>query len=82
VGWFLWSIGTQLLLQNPVCFLGYAVVSWRFFRARIEDEEWALLNFFGQDYLDYQARVGTLLPGIKGVMLNARKNDKNKNSDN
>jgi len=73
VGWFLWSIGTQLLLQNPVCFLGYAIVSWRFFRARIEDEEWALLNFFGQDYRDYQARVGTLLPGIKGVMLSARK---------
>lgn len=32
---FYWSIGSQLLLGNPVCTVAYAVVSWRFFKNRI-----------------------------------------------
>ncbi|KAH3817929.1 protein-S-isoprenylcysteine O-methyltransferase-like [Dreissena polymorpha] len=66
VGWFLWSIGTQIILCNPVCLIGYTIVSWRFFNERIYEEEIALLNFFGEDYLDYQRRVGTGIPFIKG----------------
>jgi len=69
VGWFLWSVGTQVLLKNPLCFLAYTVVSWRFFRERIFEEEHTLINFFGDDYLDYQERVGTGLPGVKGFLL-------------
>lgn len=34
-GFFIWSIGTQVLLINPVCTVGYTVVTWRFFRDRI-----------------------------------------------
>ncbi|CAI6005052.1 unnamed protein product [Closterium sp. NIES-65] len=34
-GWFMWSIATQLLLVNPLCTLAFALVSWRFFAARI-----------------------------------------------
>jgi len=30
-GWFLWSIGTQLLLSNPVSMITYSVVAWFFF---------------------------------------------------
>ena len=33
-GWFYWSIGTQLLMCNPVCTLGYAYASWKFFEER------------------------------------------------
>ncbi|KAK3104950.1 hypothetical protein FSP39_013901 [Pinctada imbricata] len=66
VGWFYWSIGTQMILFNPVCIVVYTLVSWRFFRARIYEEEIYLLNFFGEDYVDYQRRVGTGLPFIHG----------------
>ncbi|KAK7486044.1 hypothetical protein BaRGS_00022653 [Batillaria attramentaria] len=66
VGWFCWSLGTQIMLCNPFCLVGYAVVSWRFFNERIYEEEIYLLNFFGEDYLDYQRRVPTGLPFISG----------------
>lgn len=66
VGWFLWSIGTQIILCNPCCLVGYTIVSWRFFRDRIFDEEMYLLSFFGDDYVQYQKRVGTGLPFIYG----------------
>eukprot|EP00035_Acanthoeca_spectabilis_P004230 m.100614 g.100614 ORF g.100614 m.100614 type:complete len:317 (-) comp12493_c0_seq4:5769-6719(-) len=66
VGWFYWSIGTQLLLCNPICLLAYPVISWQFFRDRIDREELRLITFFGKDYVDYQRRVGTGLPFISG----------------
>ncbi|XP_013785267.1 protein-S-isoprenylcysteine O-methyltransferase-like [Limulus polyphemus] len=69
VGWFWWSVGTQLLLCNPVCLIGYTVASWKFFKTRIIEEEITLLNFFGEDYVMYQKRVGTGLPFIRGYRL-------------
>lgn len=66
VGWFFWSVGTQIVLLNPVCFLLYAYVSFTFFSERIYVEEFTLISFFGQEYRDYQARVGTGIPGISG----------------
>jgi len=66
VGWFLWSVGSQLILINPLCLVGYTVVTYLFFRERIEVEEYTLVSFFGQEYRDYQKRVGTGLPWITG----------------
>lgn len=34
-GFFWWSIGTQLLVGNKVCLVGFAFVLWRFFSRRI-----------------------------------------------
>ena len=34
-GFFWWGLGTQVVLGNVVCLLGYAVVLWRFFSSRI-----------------------------------------------
>lgn len=34
-GFFWWGLGTQLVLGNVVCFVGYAVVLWVFFKRRI-----------------------------------------------
>lgn len=34
-GFFWWGLGTQLMLGNAVCFVGYALVLWRFFSGRI-----------------------------------------------
>jgi protein-S-isoprenylcysteine O-methyltransferase len=35
MGWFWWSVGSQLLLANPICTAGFFYVSWRFFSRRI-----------------------------------------------
>lgn len=69
VGWFWWSIGTQIILGNPVCTLLYTAVSWKFFKDRIYVEELTLLNFFGDDYVEYQKNVPTGLPGIRGYSV-------------
>lgn len=75
VGWFLWSVGTQILLNNPFCFVCYAVVSWKFFDQRIRDEEATLISFFGDQYLDYQERVGTGLLGVKGLQCDEKEKE-------
>lgn len=41
MGWFLWTIGSQVLLANPICGIGYTIVSWGFFRDRIPYVVWA-----------------------------------------
>lgn len=37
-GFFWWGLGTQMVLGNMVCFVGYALVLWRFFSTRIKRE--------------------------------------------
>lgn len=69
VGWFYWSIGTQVLLCNPVCLVGYSAASWMFFKERIEDEEESLVLFFGEDYVEYKKRVRTGIPFVKGYPM-------------
>ncbi|XP_064545078.1 protein-S-isoprenylcysteine O-methyltransferase [Drosophila montana] len=69
VGWFYWSIGTQVILMNPLCICIYALVSWLFFHDRIYVEEYSLLYFFQSDYARYQKRVPTGLPFIKGYLI-------------
>lgn len=65
-GWFLWAVGSQVMLLNPLCFIGYIVVSWRYFYARISFEETLLLQFFRQEYEEYGKRVPTRIPFIYG----------------
>lgn len=60
----------QLILQNPLCFCAYALMSWRFFHDRVLMEEITLLNFFGEDYVKYQEKVCTGLPFISGYKIN------------
>lgn len=59
----------QVLLCNPICMVGYALVSWRFFRERIEEEEITLIHFFGEEYLEYKRKVPSGLPFIRGVRV-------------
>lgn len=56
-GWFYWSMGTQIILLNPVCLIGYIVASYKFFKQRILDEELILIEFFGNDYIAYKKQV-------------------------
>ncbi|KAH0839888.1 Isoprenylcysteine carboxyl methyltransferase family-domain-containing protein [Lanmaoa asiatica] len=63
-GFFYWALGTQMVLQNPVSFIGFTVILWRFFYRRTRVEERALVQFFGSDYEAYRRRVGTWIPFI------------------
>eukprot|EP01018_Ginkgo_biloba_P007348 Gb_37860 [translate_table: standard] len=64
-GFFIWSVGTQVMLCNPVCAIAYAVVTWRFFAKRIAYEEFFLRKFFGCNYVEYAQRVPSGVPLIK-----------------
>lgn len=63
-GFFWWGLGTQLVMGNVVCFVGYAAVLWRFFSTRIRHEEMFLVKFFGGEYVDYRNKVGTKIPFV------------------
>lgn len=64
MGWFYWSIGTQVLLCNPVCLIGYTIASLQFFADRIAYEEAMLLDFFGDQYRAYQGHVPIRIIGL------------------
>jgi len=64
LGWFLWSVSSQLVLGNPFCLLAYGYVSWKFFAGRIPGEEDALISFFGEEYEQYARKVPCGLPFI------------------
>lgn len=64
-GFFWWSLGTQMLLGNMVCMVGFAIALWRFFDSRIAAEEEALERFFGNDYRQYRQRVAVGIPLIR-----------------
>uniref|UniRef100_A0A915DPU9 Protein-S-isoprenylcysteine O-methyltransferase n=1 Tax=Ditylenchus dipsaci TaxID=166011 RepID=A0A915DPU9_9BILA len=66
LGWLLWSVGTQIILCNPICTCVYAYVTFNFFEDRIYEEERYLIEFFGQRYIAYQQKVQTGIPGIPG----------------
>nr|CAG4637313.1 EOG090X0CFU [Ceriodaphnia reticulata]SVE73164.1 EOG090X0CFU [Ceriodaphnia reticulata] len=69
VGWFYWSIGTQVILCNPLCAVAYTIASWKFFFERVFEEEMTLLHFFGHEYVAYQSQVPTGLPLIHGYNM-------------
>uniref|UniRef100_A0A2N9GAD1 Protein-S-isoprenylcysteine O-methyltransferase n=1 Tax=Fagus sylvatica TaxID=28930 RepID=A0A2N9GAD1_FAGSY len=64
-GFFIWSVGTQIMLCNPVSTIGFAIVVWRFFMQRIPYEEYFLRQFFHSDYEEYARRVPSGVPFIK-----------------
>lgn len=75
-GWFWWSIGTQILLANPVCLVGYAWASWAFFNDRIPYEEATLLAFYPNDYPRYAKSTWLLIPFIESDPGNVAKESK------
>jgi protein-S-isoprenylcysteine O-methyltransferase len=61
-GFFIWSVGCQILCCNLVCSIGFTYVLWKFFYYRIQDEEPLLISFFGEEYLEYKQKVPILIP--------------------
>ncbi|GAB4838419.1 protein-S-isoprenylcysteine O-methyltransferase [Ancistrocladus abbreviatus] len=64
-GFFVWSVGTQVMLLNPICTVAFAVVVWHFFAERISYEEYFLRHFFGAEYEEYAQRVVSGVPFVK-----------------
>jgi protein-S-isoprenylcysteine O-methyltransferase len=64
-GFFYWSIGTQVLLGNPISAVLFTFILWRFFHRRIQREEVYLVKFFGKDYEDYRKKVSVGIPLLR-----------------
>jgi len=63
-GWFWWSVGTQILLCNPISIVAYSLASWKFFSFRIPEEESTLIAFFGEEYVKYKQQTTIGIPFI------------------
>ncbi|GMH16396.1 hypothetical protein Nepgr_018237 [Nepenthes gracilis] len=64
-GFSIWSIGTQVMLLNPISAVAFAIVVWHFFAERIPYEEHFLRQFFGAEYEEYARRVTSGIPFVK-----------------
>ncbi|GAX74277.1 hypothetical protein CEUSTIGMA_g1726.t1 [Chlamydomonas eustigma] len=64
LGWFVWSVGTQVLLVNPVSATLFFYTALKFFKRRIDFEESLLKEFF-PEYNAYAMRTPTLIPFIR-----------------
>ena len=61
-GFFIWSVGIEIMCINPICTIAFTVILFNFFKDRIETEEKILIRFFGMEYIKYKKNVGTLIP--------------------
>lgn len=64
-GFLIWSVGTQIMLCNPLSTIAFAIVVWRFFSQRIPYEEYFLRRFFGPQYVEYARRVPSGVPFVQ-----------------
>ena len=64
-GFYCWEVGIQLMCCNPICFVAFIIILFKFFNHRIIVEEGLLIEFFGYQYLEYKKKVGILIPFIK-----------------
>lgn len=55
IGFFVWTLGMQLVMGNPICLVAFSRVLLDFFRERIQYEEGTLTKFFPAEYPKYQA---------------------------
>ncbi|CAK7918456.1 protein-S-isoprenylcysteine O-methyltransferase [[Candida] anglica] len=65
LGFWLWVVGTQLVLCNHICLVAGLVALHFFFSRRISFEEWFLVNrIYGQPYVEYSERVWVWIPFV------------------
>ena len=63
-GFFIWSVGIEIMCCNPLCTIAFTIILFKFFKNRIITEESFLIQFFGEKYLEYKKHVGILIPFI------------------
>mmetsp|Transcript_1562 Transcript_1562/g.4695 ORF Transcript_1562/g.4695 Transcript_1562/m.4695 type:complete len:189 (-) Transcript_1562:1183-1749(-) len=64
LGWFLFFVGTQILVENLVSPFIFLLVGHRFLKVRIRIEDSHLRNMFGDNYLEYRQKTPTRIFGI------------------
>lgn len=69
VGFFYWSISTQLVLGNVIHVVLYTIAAWTFFHRRIRYEEESLYQFFPESYPRYVTQTYMGIPGIQSQSL-------------
>ena len=69
VGFYYWSIATQLLLNNFVHTMLFAGASTLFFRKRIPYEEESLMQYFPDQYPAYRKKTWIGIPFVPTVPL-------------
>ncbi|KAJ2724941.1 farnesyl cysteine-carboxyl methyltransferase [Coemansia sp. Benny D115] len=62
VGFYLWAVGLQVMLRNPITGILFAGGLGYFFSKRVKFEEYTLVSLFGAEYDEYTKRTGTLIP--------------------
>ena len=67
-GWYWWSVSTQIVLSNPISVVLFMIAGYIFFADRVPDEEKALVNIFGMDYVRYAKGKPILIPRVVGVV--------------
>ena len=63
-GFYLWSVGIEIMCVNPICIIIFSYVLFIFFKERIRFEEQYLIRFFGLEYIKYRREVRSLMPFI------------------
>jgi len=67
-GWFLWSVGTQVMLCSPISVVLFFYASRVFFTDRIDNEDDTLRYFFRADFQRYQAEVPAFPKGFNWLL--------------
>ena len=63
---FLWAIAQALLLQNWIAGLAFLVSFIPLYMLRVPREEQMMLEQFGDEYREYIARTGRIIPFLRG----------------
>lgn len=65
LGFLVYVLGMQLIVGNILTFVASLAVLWRFFRQRMDIEEWFLVNrIYGQEYVEYMRHTLRLVPWV------------------
>ena len=64
----MWAVGTQLMLSNFVCAILWYLAAYLFFQNRIPNEEYFLIQFFGEEYVEYAKATPIGIPFVKGFL--------------
>ena len=54
--------------MNPICIVGFALAARFFFKDRIPYEEELLVEFFGDQYVNYALKTPIRIPGVSGLI--------------
>ena len=73
-GFFLWSVGIEIMCVNPLCIIAFTFILFKFFKNRIKIEEEYLIRFFGMEYINYRREVGALIPFVNLDEKSEKKN--------